>query len=66
MKKCSEGCIPCCGYCKWAVCEEIELNGMKVSLAPFGCGFHSDVRHQRLAIRCEYCEDFTCKYCEEV
>lgn len=63
MKKCCETCIPCCDYCKYVVHETIEVNGRRVPLAPFGCSFHLDSYHQRLAVECKYCKDFICMNC---
>lgn len=66
MLKCSDLCIPCCDYCIYVLREWYTLGGKAVTGGPVGCNKHRDKKHQDIAFRCGYCDDFHCtNYIEE-
>ena len=65
MRKCNERCKPCCDFCRYVVHEMVEVNGRPVPLEPLGCSLYLDAYHQRLAVRCQYCESFVCRSVED-
>lgn len=57
MVLCKDGCTPCCDFCIY-VHREYDEEGIMCS--PDGCLLHEDKKHQELAERCSWCEDFHC------
>ena len=60
MILCSKCCEPCCDFCIHSMHEIISVDGEMVNGAPIGCLKHSDIKHQEIAERCGYCDDFHC------
>ena len=59
MIRCSDDCIPCCDYCKYARYEWQEICGKVV----VGCQCSEE--RQRVAVNLGYCEDFHCLNAKE-
>ena len=64
MRLCSNGCIPCCDYCKHVEHSHIKFRGKIISAAPLRCKLHNDPEHEDVVTGCYYCEDFYCKNCD--
>ena len=60
MIKCSKKCIPCCDFCIYAIHDEWEENGKKITGGPIGCKKHTDEKYQIIAEDCGSCPDFHC------
>jgi hypothetical protein len=62
MKKCSDGCMPCCDFCIHAEHEELFLeNGTYAGrCGPIHCKLHPDEKHDTFCETCSYCNDFYC------
>ena len=60
MVLCNKDCIPCCDFCIYAIHDEWEENGKKITGGPIGCNEHPDQEHQTIAEGCGSCPDFHC------
>ena len=60
MRKCGDGCEPCCDFCKRVIHAYAE-DGSRCE--PLACSLHQDYEHQMCAQGCGSCEDFECFNC---
>ena len=61
MKKCSEGCIPCCDFCIHVIHDKWQSkDGKPCTGDPESCGLHNDIEHNKIAVNCGYCDDYHC------
>lgn len=57
MTLCSDACIPCCDYCKYAIHDQIFVNDKWQNEEPVGCQLHPG--------RESLCSDFYCCLVDE-
>ena len=62
MKRCGDGCIPCCDFCIHAEHEILydETLGEDIKGGPIRCKLHNDEEHNMNCEWCRYCKDFHC------
>lgn len=57
MIKCSQGCYACCQHCKYAIYEELEIDGIIFNGEAVQCKIHPEETH---VSGTWWCDDFHC------